>query len=78
MKPDYNYYYFIHHYCKSTEEFIEKLRKGDVYRTSNKIKIKFYFSYNKITYEKLNYIEKELGINLTYYKKKLKNNKFKY
>ena len=73
-KPDYKYYYFKHYYCKSTEEFIEKLKKGDVYNTTNDIKIAFYFIYNKITFEKLNYIEKELGLNLSHYKSQIKIN----
>ena len=75
LKPDYKYYYFKHYYSKSTEEFIDKLQKGDVYKTKNKIKIKFYFSYNKITNEKLSYIEKRTGENLTNYKNKLKLSK---
>ena len=70
LKPDYQYYYFKHYYCKSTEEFIEKLNKGDVYKISNKIKIKFYFGYNKITLEKLDYIERKSGENLSYYRNK--------
>lgn len=75
LKGDYKYYYFKHYYCKSTEEFIKKLKKGDVYLMKNKNKIKFYFSYNKITSEKLNYIEKETGENLTYYKNLIKKSK---
>ena len=71
LQSDYNYYYFKHYYCKSTEEFIEKLKKGDVYKTTKHMKIQFYFSYNKITLEKLNYIEKETGMNLSEYKNKL-------
>ena len=71
IQKDYKYYYFKHFYCKSTEEFIEKLRKGDVYKGTNIEKINRYFSYNKITYEKINYIEKEIGVNLTNYKLKL-------
>ena len=71
LKPDYKYYYFKHFYCKSTEEFIEKLNKGDVYKTSNKMKIQFYFDYNKITLEKLDYIERKSGDNLSYYRNKL-------
>ena len=72
LKPNYKYYYFKHYYCKSTEEFIDKLKKGDVHTIENIIKIKFYFSYNKITNEKLNYIEKQTGENLTDYKYKIK------
>jgi hypothetical protein len=71
LKPNYKYYYFKHYYCKSTEEFIDKLKKGDVHTIKNIIKIKFYFSYNKITNEKLNYIEKQTRENLTNFKYKL-------
>ena len=71
LQKDYNYYYFKHYYCKSTEEFIEKLKKGDVYKLPNHIKIQFYFGYNKITLEKLNYIERQTRMNLSLYKNKL-------
>ena len=71
IKPDYKYYYFKHYYCKSTEEFVEKLKKGDVYKISNEIKIKFYFGYNKITSEKLKYIERKSGENITIFWNKL-------
>ena len=71
LKADYKFYYFKHYYCKSTEEFVEKLKKGDVYNITNKIKIDFYFSYNKITYEKLDFIEKKTGENLIFYRNKL-------
>jgi len=71
LKPDYKYYYFKHYYCKSTEEFIEKLKKGDVFIVKNEFKIKFYFGYNKITLKKLNYIKKETGENLSEYENSL-------
>jgi hypothetical protein len=71
LMPNYKYYYFKHYFCKSTEEFIDKLKKGDVYIMTNMFKINFYFSYNKITNEKLNYIEKQTGENLTDFKYKL-------
>jgi len=71
LKPDYKYYYFKHYFCKSTEEFIDKLQKGDINYMTNNFKINFYFSYNTITNKKIKYIEKKTGINLTYYKKKL-------
>ena len=73
LKPDYKFYYFKHYYCKSTEEYIEKLNKGDVNFMTKNQKINFYFGYNKITYEKINYIENKTGINLTNYKKKMKH-----
>ena len=73
LKPDYKYYYFKHYFCKSTEEFIDKIKKGDVNNMTNNFKINFYFSYNTITNKKIKYIEKETGINLTYYKNKSGN-----
>ena len=72
--PDYNYNYIDHYYSKSTEEFINKIMKGDGifgFNTKYKIgKIKIYFSYNKITKEKINFIEKRTNLNLSFIKKK--------
>lgn len=70
----------IDHYCfKSTEEFINKLNKTDgVFGDNNKIrmhKINLYFSYNKLTLDKINYIEEKLKLNLTYYRKILYSKK---
>ena len=74
-KKDFKYYYFDHFYFKSTEEFIEKLDRGDAYFNNTNIlkfsKISYYFESNKMTFEKLNYIEKKMGINLTVFKNKL-------
>lgn len=74
-KPDFKYYYIDHYYFKSTEEFVQKLNRGDAYfNDSYKLKynkIKFYFSFNKITLEKIIYIEKNAHINLTKFRKKL-------
>ena len=79
-KPDFKYYYIDHYYFKSTEEFINKINKGDAYYLSNKVlkfnKIKFYFAFNKITLKKINYIENKTGINLTIFRNKL-NKKIK-
>ena len=74
--PDYEYYYIDHYYSKSVEEFIEKINKGDVY-FENKIsfkmhRIKRYFNINKLTKEKIKYIEKNTGLNLHKYKKRLR------
>ena len=54
--------HYIDHYCfKSTEEYINKINKGDgIFGNNNKIrmhKIYLYFSYNKLTLEKINYID---------------------
>ncbi len=74
--------YYIDHYCfKSTEEFINKISKGNaVFGYKNKIKmhkINLYFKYNKITSEKIKYIEKETNLNLSKYKLKLIKSKKK-
>ena len=78
-KNDFNYskLYYIDHYCfKSTEEYINKINKGDgIFGYNNTIrihKIDLYFKYNKITMQKIIYIENKTGINLTQYKSKLK------
>ena len=77
--------YIIHYRFKSTEEFINKYKRGYSNWFGRKInkflktKIKEYLEENEITLEKINYIEKELKINLNAYKLKLKNiNKKKY
>lgn len=63
--------YIIHFMFKSTEEFINKLKRG--YRNwlgeltkQNLInKLKMYFMINNITIQKIKYIEKELNLNLS-------------
>ena len=70
--------YYIDHYCfKSTEEYINKINKGDGifgfnYRTKIH-KINLYLKYNKISFEKLNYLEKKTGLNLDVFRLKLNN-----
>ena len=77
-RPDYKYYYINHYYGKSLEEFVDKLKKGDIYLGSNIInnmyQIKKFFYINKITSQKLDYIEKKLGnlVNLSEYKIKFR------
>ena len=65
--------YYIDHYCfKSTEEYINKINKGDgIYGYNNRTKmhkIKLYLGYNKITSEKINYIENKTGLSLDKFK----------
>jgi len=65
--------YYIDHYCfKSTEEYINKINKGDgVFGNNIKTKmhkIDLYFGYNRITSEKINYIENQTGLNLRKFK----------
>lgn len=73
-KPDYNYYYIDHFQFKSTEEFINKLKKGDcVYGYNKKYiyrKILTYFKINTITINKINFIQNKTGLNISqlYYK----------
>ena len=75
-KSDYEYYYIDHYYCKSTEEFINKVNKGCPLYSQDKdyklARIKTYFVLNKITLEKIKMIEKATGFNLTEYKEKIK------
>lgn len=75
---DFKNYFIDHFYFKSTEEFIEKINRGDIfYKNTNKIKmakIKYYFKSNNLTLAKINYIEKEAKINLTKFRQKLIKN----
>ena len=70
--------YIIHFNYKSTEEFIKKYKRGYSNWFGGRIngflrlKIDNYFSDNEITNEKINYMEKELKINLSKYKNILK------
>ena len=72
-ETDHYYYYIDHYWSKSTEEFTDKLLKGDVIlgynnKQNNLNRIKMYFSYNDITEEKINYIENRTKYNLTEYR----------
>ena len=72
-EPDTQFYYYIHYYCKSTEEFIQKLKRGGGDDHSLKFKygrIKKYFQENKKTLEKILMIEKATGLKLSNYKQK--------
>ena len=69
--------YFIHFKYKSTEEYINKFKRGYSHCYNNQTKIKNwrineYFEDNEITLEKIEYIEKELKLNLSKYKNQLK------
>ena len=71
--------YYIDHYCfKSTEEYINKINKGDgVFGYNKRIKmhkINLYFKYNNVTLEKINYMEKKTHLNLSKFKLMLNNN----
>ena len=70
--------YIIHFNYKSTEEYINKYRRGysnwfeDRLSDFLDIKIKDYFRDNEITMNKIDFFERELKINLSEYKKLLK------
>ena len=68
--PDYKYFYIDHYYSKSTEEFIYKINKGDAVLSQNiknkYFRIMFYFRFNKITKEKINFIVKKAHLNYSY------------
>ena len=74
---DFENYFIEHYYFKSLEEFILKIKKGDTYfgHKENFLnhRLRRYFRINKITLEKIEYIEKNLNVNLLHYKKYLKN-----
>jgi len=76
---DSKYYYFKHYSFKSTEEYCYKLNKGNVAfdNTNHKklSKIHVYFNYNKLTIQKINFMEKKTGINLDYFRDKLNKDK---
>jgi hypothetical protein len=72
--PDYDFYYIDHYYSKSTEEFIYKIKRGSV-AYGNKYRdgiIQYYFKLNNITSEKIDYFEKEININLSEFRQKIK------
>lgn len=73
INPDYKNYYINHYYSKSLEEFINKLKRGDALKGTTKenyyYQIGKYFYINEINSQKIDYMEKNLGINLSQYKK---------
>ena len=77
LNPDYEFYFIRHYYGKSIQEFIDKIRRGDLLRGNAKNVTEFaiykFFYINQVTYDKLRFIQKNLGnnINLTRYIKEL-------
>ena len=73
--PDHSKFYFDHFYFKSSEEYLNKLTKGDAIfgnkRGFNIYWFQIYFAFNKITKEKLDYFENKTGANLTVFKDKI-------
>ena len=77
-ESDHYYNYIDHYWSKSTEEFMNKLLRGDVVlgnATSHFLKsIGKYFYFSNITFEKIDYIENRTKLNLTKYRLLLMNN----
>ena len=74
-EPDYTNYYIDHYYSKSTEEFINKLTRGDAYSTSTEyylIRVEKYFNQSEMTKEKIDMIEKGTGLNLSKFREIIK------
>lgn len=68
-KEYYKKYYIDHYYTKSTEEFIMKIKRGSVAFGQKRYGIiDNYFEINKITKEKIDYIEKETLVDLSKYR----------
>ena len=69
LYPDYKYYYIDHFFSKSTEEFIDKIKKGDCryIRSQRKKKFGRYFNQSDITKDKIDLIENRLKINISKY-----------
>lgn len=78
---DLNYYYIKHYAFKSTEEFINKIKRGDgvcgLTKKNMLHKIDVYFKYNTIHLRKIYFIQNKTGLNLNSYLKKLNKNKEK-
>lgn len=73
-KADFENYYFVHFFSKSTEEFVNKLKRGDAAEGHwNMLKIYQYFKINKVSKKKIKYIEKKLNLNLEQYKNHFKS-----
>ena len=57
LNPDYQYYYIKHYYGKTVQEFVDKIKRGDLLRgNSNKTiewAIEKFFYINKITSKKI-------------------------
>ena len=66
-------FYYDHFYFKSSEEYLEKLLRGDAVFgivRFNYYWLGFYFDLNKITKEKLDFFENKTGVNLSNYRDK--------
>ena len=81
LNPDYEINFIRHYYGRSVQEFIEKIKRGDLLRGNNKNIIEWaiekFFYINKITSVKIEFIQKYFGnkYNLTKYINELKEKK---
>jgi hypothetical protein len=67
--PDYYNYYIIHYFSKSTEEFIEKIKRGDALKSNNYLRgqLRKYRSQSVFTPEKIKMLKEAFGNNLDIY-----------
>ena len=76
INPDYHLYYIDHFFSKSTEEFINKLMRGDIFKTGKELekykiqRIKRYFKFNNFSFQKIEMLENSLKLNLNQFKKR--------
>ena len=72
IDPDFEYYYIKHYYTKTVQEFVEKIKRGDLLRGNNKTIVEWaiekFFIINKITLKKIKYLQKHLGKKYNYSK----------
>ena len=70
-KPDFNYFYVHHFFSKSTEEFIDKMKKGDCFFDDfiKLRKIERYLNQSGKTKEKIKLLKTRLDINLSIYQR---------
>ena len=77
QNPDYKDYYIDHFYTKTAEEYMEKKNRGDCFFGKDKrldlYALSMFFTFNKITLEKIEFFEHKTGLNLSRYRRKLKN-----
>ena len=71
VEPDYTNYYIDHYYSKSTEEFIDKINRGDPFFNTENYKMERIEKLSKqiiLTKEKIEMIENGTGLSLSKYK----------
>ena len=69
-QPDFKLYYIDHYYYKSTEEFINKVKRGSCFHGGNNYikmgRIIKYFTFNQMNSKKIELFKNKTRINLTY------------